>query len=71
MAKLINFETCSATKTYATRENAIKAAKAKYSDDFDGLRYFVYQLPNGRFMPVFLGESAIQAGAHFHFHVAG
>lgn len=53
------------TNTYATRENAIKAADKKFSH----LRYIIVTHTDGRFFPVFLGEKAIQAGAHFHFCV--
>lgn len=74
MAKLINFEP---SKTYATRDNAIKAV-AKVTGvhtgpgrDVDGLEFFVMQTPEGRWFPVFLGERALQAGMHFHFSVAG
>lgn len=54
------------TKTYATEENADKAVK-KLLGDAD-LRYFVMPTKDGRFYPVFVGQSAIQANVHFHFH---
>lgn len=70
MAKLITLEP---TKTYKTRENAVKAAEAKFGPSYDkyGLTYFVMAHTDGRFFPVFLGERALQAGVHFHFNVAG
>lgn len=72
MAKLINFEP---TKTYATRENALKAVakvvgvRTEPGRDKDGLEFFVMQNSEGRWFPVFVGERATQAGMHFHFCV--
>jgi TPP-dependent pyruvate/acetoin dehydrogenase alpha subunit len=58
-------------KTYATRENAIKAVEKKFGTrEFErNCWYFVAQHTDGRFFPVFVGERAIQAGIHFHFNV--
>lgn len=69
MAKHVNL---APTKTYANEANAHAAVKRfGYDDD---IRYFVqmafvpgYVRP--RFFPVFIGESAVQAGVHFNFHV--
>jgi integrase len=33
------------------------------------LRHFIMQGDDGRFFPVFVGERALQAMVHFHFHV--
>lgn len=68
MPRLLNLEL---TKTYATRENAIKAVNKKLSHQgYDNLRYIVYVDPaSGRFFPVFIGQECLQAGIHFHFHV--
>jgi len=55
--------TLTPSKTYATAENAEKAA-AVYGDN---VRFVVMQIGE-RFAPVFLGEQAIQAGVHFHGH---
>lgn len=67
MAKLITLEM---TKTYATRENAIKAVEKKFpASDSDNLRYMTLQHTDGRWYPVFIGQQALQAGVHFHFHV--
>lgn len=69
MAKLLNLQT---PKSYASRENAIKAVEKLYpAADNDGLRYLVVQdEATGRFFPVFIGNSAVEAGVFFNFHVA-
>lgn len=61
-------------KTYATRENAIKAVEKKFGPNNDhfgsaDIRYMVMTHTDGRFFPVFFGEKALQHGAHFHFNV--
>lgn len=67
MARLIKLEL---TKTYATEANAVKAVEKKFpSESNDGLRYILARTEDGRFYPIFLGMSAMQAGVHFHFHV--
>lgn len=67
MAKLISL---TSNKTYATEANAIKAVEKRFPEsDDDGLRYIIMRTPDGRFYPVFVGNSAIRAGVHFHFHV--
>lgn len=69
MARYIELE---ATKTYATKENAIKAVEKKFPEsNNDGLTYIIMKTEDGRYYPVFLGERALQAGVHLHFHVAG
>lgn len=59
------------TKTYATRENAIKAVDKKFGDKefYANLIYFIHVHTDGRFFPVFVGERAVQAMVHFHFNV--
>ncbi len=57
-------------RTYATAENAKKAVEKKFSDVLD-LRWFMMTSDDGRFFPVFIGQSALQAGVHFHFNVVG
>lgn len=60
------------TKTYANEADAHAAVERfGYGDE---LRYFIqmafvpgYVQP--RYFPVFVGEAAVQAGAHFNFHV--
>lgn len=61
----------SGTKTYATKENAIKRAEAILDtrSDRKGLNYLIMEADDGRWVPVFIGERAIQAGLHFHAHV--
>jgi hypothetical protein len=66
MAQLIKIE---ATKTYATRDNAVKAFEKKFSNS--DVRYVLMQDDAGRWFPVALGEKAIQAGVHFSFNVMG
>lgn len=57
-------------RTYATEANAIKAVEKRFPEsDDDGLRYIIMPTPEGRFYPVFIGNSAVHAGVHFHFHV--
>ena len=58
-------------RTYATAANAIKAIeKAGFADD-PKLRFFMMNADDGRFFPVFVGESATARGVHFHFNVIG
>ena len=67
MAHFIQLE---ANNTYANKANAIKAVEKKFpAADNDGLRYFLQTNDEGRYFPVFIGQSAIQAGVHFHFNV--
>jgi hypothetical protein len=69
MARYIKLRT---TKTYASIENAIKAVEKKFPEsNNDGLTYIVIKTEDNRYYPVFLGERAMHAGVHFHFHVAG
>lgn len=56
-------------KTYAYKENAIKAAEAAYGEH--NLRYLVMENDEGRWVPIFIGQAAVQAGVHFHFTVIG
>lgn len=55
-------------KTYATRANA-RAAVARVIPPTTDLRFFIHQNEEGRYLPVFLGEQAVQLGVHFHFSV--
>ena len=63
-------------KTYATRENAIKAVEKTFGlrmdqpAQYERLDFVIVANAEGRFFPMFLGERAIQAGMHFHFCVA-
>ena len=65
MNREIKFEL---NQTYATKENARKAVAKK---NFQGFRHFIYQNEEGRYLPVFVGEAAVQAGIHFHFSIVG
>lgn len=63
------------SKTYATEANAVKAAEKKFGGEaFRHLTYIIMEVEHKgaqRFVPVFIGERALQAGVHFHFHVLG
>ena len=65
-AKLIEIEP---SKTYATRENAIKAFEKKCGNR--NVRYFIMQHTDGRYFPVAIGEQAIREMVHFHFNIIG
>lgn len=57
-------------RSYATEANAVKAVEKKFPEaGNDGLIYFIYRTDNGRFLPVFIGQRALQQGVHFHFNV--
>lgn len=62
------------TKTYATEANAIKAVEKVFpAGGNDGLRYIIVPvvcptLGTVRYSPLFIGNSAMEAGAHFHFN---
>jgi len=72
---VINLFNIEPNKTYATRENAVKAVERKfgprmtYPGTEENLHYFIHTHTDGRFFPVFVGERAIQAGIHFSFNV--
>jgi hypothetical protein len=60
-------------KTYATRDNAIKAVEKAFVNRQtrdEKIEFVVVANAEGRFFPMFLGERAIRAGMHFHFCVA-
>ena len=52
------------TKTYATEANAVAAVNKAFTGE-DNLRYMIVTNKDGRFVPVFIGEKALQAGVHF------
>lgn len=60
------------SKTYKTKENAIKAFESKFGD-VNEIRYFITQNEEGRYFPVCLmGDgTCLQHGVHFHFNVVG
>lgn len=66
--------TPSPNKTYATRENALKAVEKVYGPDeahFGSakLHFVLMQNEAGRWFPLFIGERALQHGAHHKFCV--
>ena len=79
MAKRIKFSTCSATKSFATAENAEKAFQKLYAE-YD-LRFIVVKLDEnnyeeihpkhmGRYIPVCIdSQKGIECGVHWNFHV--
>lgn len=63
-----------ANKTYATKANAIKAVEKKFGPNCEcfgaaDVRYVVMTGDDGRFFPVFFGQSALTHMVHFHFNV--
>lgn len=70
MARLVELQP---NKTYATRENAIKAVEKFFHDKMehthDSQTYFIHTHTDGRFFPVFVGERAVQGQLHFYFNV--
>ena len=57
------------TKTYATEANARKAVEKWASTYQENLiaRYIIIPT-NGRYGVLFIGNSAMEAGAHFHWN---
>ena len=53
-------------KTYATRENAIKAFVKAFGEDVS-FNWFIAVNTDGRFYPLCIGQRALDAGTHFHF----
>lgn len=73
MATAHHFTPCP-SKTYATRDNAIKAVGKVYGENRDrwpeaDLHYIVMQTAEGRWFPLFVGESALQHQVFMHFAV--
>lgn len=56
-------------KTYATAENAEKAAMKKFGDSEAFLRFMVIPTEDGRFGVLFVGAEAVQNMVHYHFNV--
>ena len=48
------------SKTYKTRENALKAVEKFYGECEEMLRFMVVQNDEGRFYPIFIGQNALQ-----------
>ena len=60
--------TITPNKTYSTAINARRAvAKAGLTE----IQHFIMVDTSGRFFPVFVGQAALQVGAHFNFNVVG
>ena len=62
-------------RTYATYDNAVKAVEKKFGPNHEhfgsaDLHYIIAATAEGRFYPVFIGESALRAGVHFYFPIA-
>lgn len=59
------------SKTYKTREAAVKAVERKLAGREFGKpqTYFIATHTDGRFFPVFIGERACYDMLHFHFNV--
>lgn len=77
MATQYKFNT-SAASTYKTAANAEKAFMSKYESTEFTVRFMIVQLDAhncndeknfGRFIPVGLGQSCLDHGVHFNFHV--
>lgn len=67
-------QTCSTSKTYATEEGAVKRAEAivaNLHEMFKNQTYIIMQADNGRYVPVFVGQRALEAGLQFHAHILG
>lgn len=58
-------------KTFATADNARTAVRKAFGDNFESstLRFFIHVTEQGRFLPVFIGNDAVQANVHFTFSV--
>lgn len=54
-------------KTYATRQNALKAFRAVYDETKIDFNWLIATTCDGRFFPVCIGQRALDAGTHFHF----
>lgn len=64
-----------AAKTYATKANAIKAVEKVYGPNHEhsgsaDIRCTIVMTEDGRFLPLFIGESALKNQVHFNFSVA-
>ena len=62
-------------KTYALKANAIRAVEKFYGPNEEhfgaaDIRYVVVQGDDLRWFPIFIGQSALAHGVHFHFTVA-
>jgi hypothetical protein len=65
--------TITPSKTYASEINVIRAVEKIYPlsghlDRVAGLSYIICRTADNRFYPLFIGERAVSAMAHFHFN---
>lgn len=65
MTRLVNI---TPTKTYANEKNAVRAVEKIFGPESE-LRYVMMRTEENRVFPLFIGNSAIMAGVHFHFNV--
>lgn len=60
------------TKTYKTAANAVKAVEKVFpAGNNESIRYIIVPVIEAteiRYAALFVGNSAIEAGAHFHFN---
>lgn len=64
----VQMEIKTSTRTYASRENAVKAFHKVFGPS-PQFNWTIASTEDGRFFPLCVGERAMQAGAHFHFAV--
>lgn len=59
-------------RTFASKDNARRAVQKA---GFEDLRHFIqiieHEFDGLRYIPVFVGQEAVQRGVHFHFNVVG
>lgn len=65
MTKQVNI---TPSRTYANEKNAQRAVDKLFGNTPD-LRYVMMRTEDGRYYPLFIGNSALHAGVHFHFCV--
>ena len=63
MTDTISLNTFDGIKGYATYKRAFEKLAKEVPNDF--IQCFVAASPEGRFIPVAVGERAVQAGLHF------
>lgn len=59
------------TRTYASEANVLRALDRAGLTRHADLRFFIMRHDDGRYFPVFVGQSAVDRGVHFHFNVIG
>lgn len=52
------------TRTYATRENAVKALTKVFGDKLDAARWLIAVNAEGRFIPTVVGHNQVWAAHH-------